>query len=285
MSIVSRAASKIASVLARKYLQEPRDCFDKVSKNSLLPFYGNNYSQRGQDGILAEIFRRLKIKTGFFVEFGGWDGVYLSNSRSLYEKGWGGVFIEGDPAKASQCQQNYQSSSVQVINSMVGAPNYGCPGKNLSTLLFDSSIAPDQVTFVSIDVDGIDLEIFLNMGFRPPVILLEGGFNFSPLLPPSVCLATEYSSKNIQQPLPYICDQVNKSGYSVVCFFQDSYLVRADLADEFEKFSPLQLFTDAWFYLKSSERHGHMSMRKKKSIIVKTETENFGRFCQDPLGY
>ena len=285
VSLASRVAGKIASVYAKRYHQEPRDCFDKVSKNSLLSFYSNNYSQRGQDGILNEIFRRLNIKTGFFVEFGGWDGVYLSNCRSLFEKGWSGVFIEGDSIKASQCQKNYQSPDVQIINSMVGAPNYGCPGKNLSSLLTDSSISPDLVTFVSIDVDGFDLEIFLDMGFRPLVVLLEGGFAFSPLLSPSVHIATEYSSKNIQQPFPYICEQVAKSGYSVVSFLQDAYLVRTDLAGEFEKYSPLQLFSDAWFYLKPSERHAVMSMREKKSIIVKTETEHLGRFCQDPLGY
>ena len=71
----------------------------KVPLDSLLFYYGNIHSQRGQDGILAEIFRRLGLTQGQFVEFGGWDGIYLSNSRFLFEKGWSGVFIECDAQK------------------------------------------------------------------------------------------------------------------------------------------------------------------------------------------
>ncbi len=40
----------------------------------------------------------------------------------------------------------------------------------------------NNVTVVSIDVDGPDLEIFSEIGFNPAVILLEGGFNFSRIL-------------------------------------------------------------------------------------------------------
>ena len=80
-------------------LRDPRNV-GRVSANSLLFYSGDFHSQRGQDGILAEIFRRLGFRTGYFVEFGAWDGCYLSNSRSLYERGWGGVFIEGNEEDA-----------------------------------------------------------------------------------------------------------------------------------------------------------------------------------------
>ena len=40
-------------------IRDPSD-IKKINKDSFLFYYGNVYSQKGQDGILSEIFRRLK---------------------------------------------------------------------------------------------------------------------------------------------------------------------------------------------------------------------------------
>lgn len=157
---------------------EPRDLFSKVSKESLLFYYSNNYSQRGQDGILSEIFRRLDIQHGYFVEFGGWDG---------------------------------PNPEDRVIHGRVGAPSFNCIGKPLHVLLSEIPVDLNQVSFVSIDVDGPDLEIFLDIGFQPPVVLLEGGAAFSPLIPASVSIPTKYSWNNLQHHLPYINEQASRA--------------------------------------------------------------------------
>jgi hypothetical protein len=47
----------------------------------------NIYSQRGHDGILEKIMNEFNIKSGVFIEFEEWDGVYLSNCRYLFENG------------------------------------------------------------------------------------------------------------------------------------------------------------------------------------------------------
>lgn len=70
----------------------------KFSNSTLLDFYFNKYSQAGQDGILKEIFRRLGIKNGIFVE-----------------NGWTGVFIEGNPEKFRILKEKYQSESIIKI--------------------------------------------------------------------------------------------------------------------------------------------------------------------------
>ena len=54
------------------------------------------HSQNGEDGIIEELLKRLEIKDGWVCEFGAWDGVYLSNTFALVEKGFKGVYIEGD---------------------------------------------------------------------------------------------------------------------------------------------------------------------------------------------
>lgn len=65
-----------------------------MQPNSLLTFKSDIYSQRGDDGIIREVFRRLNVPKGFFIEFGGWDGIYFSNARLLFEESWSGMFIE-----------------------------------------------------------------------------------------------------------------------------------------------------------------------------------------------
>src|SRR5690242_6376825 len=68
-------------------------------QRSLQLFRRNVYSQNGEDGVLDEIFRRLSMDSGWFCEFGAWDGRYGSNSYNLLRNGWRGVMIEGDPRR------------------------------------------------------------------------------------------------------------------------------------------------------------------------------------------
>lgn len=66
---------------------------------SLNTYAVDTYSQFGEDGILKEVFKRLKVDDPWCVEFGAWDGVAFSNTRSLIEKGWNAVLIELNPRK------------------------------------------------------------------------------------------------------------------------------------------------------------------------------------------
>src|SRR5476649_1423161 len=61
---------------------------------SLARFQAQVYSQNGEDGMIAEIFRRIGCESKFFVEIGIEDGLQ-NNTRFLLEQGWQGVWIEG----------------------------------------------------------------------------------------------------------------------------------------------------------------------------------------------
>ena len=243
----------------------------EISADSLLFYYGNIHSQRGQDGILAEIFRRLGIQSGLFVEFGAWDGVYLSNSRWLFEKGWNGVFIEENSQRFDQLNNIYGDSTIN-IKSLVGAPSFGLIGEPLGKLLKSRGVDPVQVTFVSIDVDGPDLDIFEDMDFSPPVVLIEGGFNFVPTMetrqPPEI-------GWRFQQPLKVILDVASKRGYDAVCFCQDTYLVRKDLSSNFPKIDAHNLFRDAYFFMPDTFRKDILKTRLDFRI-VEAEQNVFG---------
>src|SRR6185437_11729185 len=54
-----------------------------ATNNYLGRFAKTVTSQDGEDGVLAEIFARLKIERGWCVEFGAWDGKFHSNTWDL----------------------------------------------------------------------------------------------------------------------------------------------------------------------------------------------------------
>jgi len=132
----------------------------------------DKYSQAGQDGIKEHIVNVLGIKKGHFVEFGAWDGINVSNCRKLFEEGWSGVFIEADKKRFRELQKNYDSvKQIMCINKRVeiNRPN------RLDKIL--NQYAPDEnITFMSIDVNGVGLDIFESIleEYLPTVVCLEG---------------------------------------------------------------------------------------------------------------
>ena len=59
------------------------------------------FSQNGEDGVLAEIFGRIGVSGGGFVEFGASDGAENNAAFLAQVLGWPGVFLEADPGAFS----------------------------------------------------------------------------------------------------------------------------------------------------------------------------------------
>jgi hypothetical protein len=286
MSIVDRALAKIDQIRKQNNYRHGNSPANmaRVDPSSLLFYYGNIHSQRGQDGILAEIFRRLGMKNGFFVEFGAWDGNYLCNSRRLYEIGWSGFFIEGDATRYRKLVENFgHIDGIFHENAFVGSPEYGLPGQSLREIMLARNLDPGNVDFLSIDIDGFDLEVFLGCGVKPKVALIEGGFNFSPCLKSPV--SDEAIRSGLQHHVAHIAAAVEKHGYKVVCFYQDCFLVRSDLADQVDgqTRSPLSLFSDAYYFMPDEFREALLNLRANNSVIQSVETAEFGFFRKNPI--
>jgi len=221
-------------------------CRHRMQVNSLLHFSSNIWSQRGDDGIIRRIFQLLGVEKGFFIEFGAWDGIYLSNCRALAQRCWSGCFIEGDPAKARILRQNYLGmSDIYCLNQTVLATP-GPHGKTIDEIACASF--PNQKTdFMNIDVDGLDYRVFEEMHLRPTVVCVEGGFCWHPRFTQRV--PEEVAARNMQQPVAVMIEIARKKSYTPICFNQNMYFVVDEQAGPFAGIQKdaVSLWRDAWF--------------------------------------
>jgi hypothetical protein len=89
---------------------------------SLNDFKYDVYSQNGEDGIIEEIINRLpNDKLDYWcVEFGAWDGVYLSNTCNLIRhSNYKAVLIEADKKRYTQLLGNFPSDNVIKLNKWI----------------------------------------------------------------------------------------------------------------------------------------------------------------------
>ena len=82
-----------------------------------------NYSQNNEQQIILDYFGNY---VGTFLDFGANDGITLSNTYALYEKGWTPVWVEASPYCVNKllnlaAQKNYPL--VNVVGCAVGSEN------------------------------------------------------------------------------------------------------------------------------------------------------------------
>lgn len=131
--------------------------------------YGHNvHSQNGEDGIVQEVVRRLGIEKGKTVEVGGNDGVWMSNTALLLERGWSGRFVEQDFGLWQQCRDRWkQRPDVKCICSTVDRNNV-------------NAFVDDSCDVFSSDTDGSDYEIFKGLKAKPKIVIVEIDSSLNP---------------------------------------------------------------------------------------------------------
>lgn len=146
---------------------------------SPLDKYARNVtSQFGEDGIIARLVEILKPPP-YFVEFGAWDGVTFSNTRTLaHELGWRGVMIESDVRRFQELQANCRELiGIRCLCTLVG---FGA-GETLDAIL-NSIGVHEPIGVLSIDVDGNDYHIWNAIKREPEIVVIE----FNPTVPNDV---------------------------------------------------------------------------------------------------
>lgn len=127
-----------------------------------------HWSQHGEDDIVDSLLQQIGISNGFFVEFGAWDGKHLSNTYSLYERGWSGCYIEGNPSRVADLTRNCPEERVIKVCSFVEASG-PC---SLDNILADHNVL--EVDLLSIDIDGDDYLVWQSVNhYLPKILVIE----------------------------------------------------------------------------------------------------------------
>ena len=112
----------------------------------------NKYSQYGEEEHILHIFDVLGIAKGHLVDLGAGDGVTMSNSRALLDRGWTGDLYDGDPKGAKDVTKQWITR--EAIPALVNC----------------------ECKFLNLDIDGNDwhiLEAVMKTACVPELIVCE----------------------------------------------------------------------------------------------------------------
>jgi hypothetical protein len=128
------------------------------------------HSQWGEDGVLEYVLGRLPRSDRQLVEFGAWDGQFLSNSFYLIQKlNYSALLIEMDTERFQELERNMLPYQSICLNLMVGYQG----DSKLDSILAKSGI-PIDFDLLSIDIDGNDYQVWEAMViYKPKVVIIE----------------------------------------------------------------------------------------------------------------
>lgn len=187
-------------------------------------------SQCGEDGILEKIFETIGEGGRTCVEFGAWDGVQWSNTRTLIrDRGWTGYLIEANAQKFAELERNYRDIPRAVLIRRFVRLDAG--SGTLEEILREHR-CPGEVDLLSIDIDGNDYYVWESV--RQPmarVVLIE----FNPTIPNDVVFVQDRSFEVNQGCSLYALVELGQAkGYELVCATDwNAFFVRRELFPAF----------------------------------------------------
>lgn len=163
-----------------------------------------SYSLSGIDLLVTHIFQNKK--KGFFIDIGCNHPVYNNNTYLLYKKGWRGINVDLDKqsidlfniyrkhdfnknvavssvSKEVDLYFYHNKSAINTLNKTSAEFQKAIPKEvrkittnTLNTIILESSFADKKVDFLSIDVEGYELEVLKGFDLKkysPKVIVIE----------------------------------------------------------------------------------------------------------------
>lgn len=254
--------TRIAGYLAREEISKILEQIRETDPLRLEPYGFKVYSQQEEDGIIEEIFRRLGIQTGTFVEIGVENGLEC-NTLYLLHKGWKGLWIEANENFVNFIKTKFDyvinNGRLKVLREYVKIDNIN--------RLISSVIKGEEFEFLSIDIDGMDIYLLEYLTKRPFVICIEYNSKFPPTLskklpynPNFWWQGTDYFGSSLKA----IVDVADKKDYALVgtnITGTNAFFVRKDLwrEDLFPEPDPVKLYNPPryWLYFDHFRHIGH----------------------------
>jgi FkbM family methyltransferase len=155
------------------------------------------HGQGLEDMFLVNLFRGHA--TGFFVDVGANDGVFISNTFALYRAGWRGMCLEPNPVAFARLKANRPEDTCLAIaagstrgkarlawrsgiteGSRLGKEEGSTDAAIVDVVplaeLLETHGAPAEFELLCLDVEGFEMEVLngLDFGrFRPRVVVIE----------------------------------------------------------------------------------------------------------------
>jgi FkbM family methyltransferase len=181
-----------------------RNIFEKISENRGT----NSFAQCGEDLLVVDILKRLKIQLPFYVDIGAYDPKKLSNTYLLYRNGGRGICVDANPVlckKIKKVRSRDNVLNVGVVGKishkkeldffLMHPPKLSSFSKSLIETYDPKGVnlvkkikveikqindilklAKKNIDFLSIDVEGMDLELLTKINFKkfkPKIICVE----------------------------------------------------------------------------------------------------------------
>lgn len=240
-----------------------------MSKPTLRSFGHNVYSQRGEDGMLERLLLDIGVKYKKCGEFGAWDGLFLSNTARLWkDQRWESIQVEGDAGRAELLRKNVEGYDVVVKECLI-YPN------NVDKVF--SLLGPLDV--LSIDVDGMDYEIFEAMTITPRIIIIEYNQSVPPHLDIRQMQETGKPVRNFSASALAMKRLAESKGYQVAGRSETNlFLVHKSAGD------PSHYYETEWEKLFSWDEYTYLIGDMVGNVTFVGRGPYWG-YCTDPIEY
>ena len=152
-------------------------CAPKYQDSKKLNRYEHKvFSQSGEDGIIAEIFKRIGTRNRLFVECSPGNGLE-SNTLHLLTQGWTGLWIEAEPRIVRDLKTSFskmiERGALSVRQQLVTTENF--------EPLLDEASLPLDFDLLAIDIDRNDYWVWQRVQrYHPCVVVIEYNAIFPP---------------------------------------------------------------------------------------------------------
>ncbi len=225
------------------------------------------YSQNDEDGMIAEIFKRIGTTTKTFIEIGVGNGLECNTAKLLVE-GWAGLWFEGQP-------DNGKSTIEPLFGTRLDIKEVFVTAENINDLLSEAN-RWGELDLLSIDVDYNTYWLWKALTvIKPRVVIIE----YNALWPPPISLVVPYNPKAVWDVSNYysasieaMTQMATSKGYSLIgCDLTgtNAFYVRDDLVGD--KF--LQPYTSEKHYMPVHYNLNHSSGHRNRIAPYLNVTE------------